>query len=95
MCGPQQKECAKKFAIKPEHCLPPCHGLIVTDISADLFNQNETESLLGEMLEDYERYKMQGQDEVIFPEKLKSIDQNLHLISSTVFLCRISTEEDH
>ena len=74
MCGPLQKECVDHIPFKQNHtqCLAPCQGLIVSDISAEFLGQNETESLLGDMLEEYERYKRQFQDVVSFPEELKS-----------------------
>ena len=72
MCGPLQKECVEQIPFAHDRCLPPCQGLIVSDISAEVFGQNKTESLLGDMLEEYERYKRQFQDVVSFPEELKS-----------------------
>ena len=75
MCGPQQKKCLEKIPFLHDQCLDPCQGLIVSDISADFFGQNETETQLGDLLEEYERYKRQFQDEVIFPDQLKS---NIH-----------------
>ena len=72
MCGPQQRKCLQNFTLEPDQCLTPCQGLIVSDISADFIGQNETETLLEDLLEEYERYKMQFQDVVTFPEELKS-----------------------
>ena len=72
MCGPLQKECVNKVTPDLDQCLAPCQGLIVTDISADFFGQNETDTRLGDMLEEYERYKIQFQDVVNFPDQLKS-----------------------
>ena len=72
MCGPQQKECVEKIPLKHEECLAPCQGLIVGDISAEFLGQNETDTRLGDLLEEYERFKRQFQDVVSFPEKLKS-----------------------
>ena len=72
MCGPLQKECVEKIPLKHEECLAPCQGLIVGDISAEFFGQNETETRLGDLLEEYERYKRQFKDVVILPEKLRS-----------------------
>ena len=60
--------------------MAPCEGLIVTDVSADFLGQNETESLLEEMLEEYERYKIQFQDVVTFPQQLKSTTSSQSLI---------------
>ena len=72
MCGPLQKECVEKIPLKHEECLAPCQGLIVGDISAEFIGENETETRLEDLLEEYERYKRQFQDVVILPEKLKS-----------------------
>ena len=70
MCGPLQKECVEKIPLKHEECLAPCQGLIVGDISAEFLGQNDIR--LGDLLEEYERFKRQFQDVVSFPEKLKS-----------------------
>ena len=72
MCGPLQKERVRNLRRKPDQCLDPCQGLLVSDISADLFGQNETETQLEDLLEEYESYKRQFQDVVSFPEELKS-----------------------
>ena len=72
MCGPQQKECVEKIPLKHDECPAPCQGLIVGDISAEFLGQNETDSRLGDLLEEYEKFKLQFQDVVSFPEKLKS-----------------------
>ena len=72
LCGPlQQNKCVKRISKTQRKCLAPCQGLIVSDITAEVF-QNETVSLLGDLLEEYEKYKRQFQDEVVFPEQLKS-----------------------
>ena len=72
MCGPLQKECVEKISLKHEECLAPCQGLIVGDISAEFIGQNETDTRLEDLLEEYERYKRQFREVVSFPEKLKS-----------------------
>ena len=79
MCGPLGIDCSKKQKLQKEKCTILCEG-IYADIRKDEKVVVDVDTPgMKKLVEAYERYKNQFQDEITYPPALMSIIHNVIL----------------
>ena len=57
ICSPEELKCVRNISVADKECLNKCDGLFITGVNEKEFDQEQVDSILAQVEDEYEKYK--------------------------------------